>query len=57
MLVFALIVASKRLRPYFQAHLLKVLTDHPFKKVLQKLNTSGRLAKWAIELSKFDMEY
>jgi hypothetical protein len=56
-LAFALVIASRKLRPYFQAHTIKVLTEYPLKKVLRKLDLSGRLANWAMELTKFDIEY
>ena len=53
----ALINASRRLRPYFQAHSITVLTDQPLKQVLAKPNMSGRLIKWSIELSQFDISF
>jgi hypothetical protein len=56
-LAFALIMASRKLRPYFQAHSIRVLTEYPFQKVMQKLDLSGRLANWAIELGQFDLEF
>ena len=56
-LVFALIVSAQRLRPYFQAHPIAVLTDQPLKAVLSRPDTSGRLAKWALKLSEFDITY
>ena len=31
-LAFALITASRKLRHYFQAHVINVMTDHPLKK-------------------------
>ena len=34
-----------------------MLTGSPFKTILHKPDASGRLLKWAIELSKFDIEY
>lgn len=34
---------------------MQVFTDFPLKKVLQKLDASGRLMKWAIELNEFDV--
>ena len=40
-LVFALIVSAQRLRPYFQAHPIAVLTDQPLKAVLSRPDTSG----------------
>jgi hypothetical protein len=42
-LAFALIGSARKLRPYFQAHAIRVLTEYPLKKVLQKLDLSGRL--------------
>ena len=56
-LAFALVMASKKLRHYFQAHVLNVLTDHPLKKAMNKLEAAGRLIQWAIELSEFDVRY
>ncbi|XP_059446435.1 uncharacterized protein LOC132177982 [Corylus avellana] len=56
-LAFALVIASRKLRPYFQAHTIRVLTEYPLKKVLRKLDLSGRLANWAIELGEFDIEF
>ncbi|GMH26978.1 hypothetical protein Nepgr_028821 [Nepenthes gracilis] len=43
--------------PYFQAHRIVVLTDQPLKSILQKLDISRRLVKWAIELGEFDIEF
>ena len=56
-LVLALIVAARKLRPYFQAHIIIVLTNHPFCKAISKPDVVGRLIQWAIELSEFDIEY
>jgi hypothetical protein len=56
-LAFALVVASRKLRPYFQAHTIRILTEYPLRKVMQKLDLSGRLANWAIKLGQFDLEF
>jgi RNase H-like domain found in reverse transcriptase len=53
-LVFAIIIASRKLRPYVQAHSVRVLTKDPLKKGFRYFDSSGRLLKWAIELSEFD---
>jgi hypothetical protein len=42
-LAFALVIALRKLRPYFQAHTIRVLTEYPLRKVMQKLDLSGRL--------------
>ena len=56
-LAFALITTSRKLRHYFQAHVINVMTDHPLKKAMNKLKATGRLIQWAIELSEFDIKY
>ena len=56
-LILALVTATRKLRPYFQAHTIEVLTEYPMKQILHKTETSGRLMKWAIELSEFDIRY
>ncbi|KAG7548068.1 Ribonuclease H domain [Arabidopsis suecica] len=35
----------------------EVLTSHPLRSILHGPSQSGRLAKWAIELSEYDIEY
>ena len=56
-LILALVTTSRKLRPYFQAHTIEVPTEYPMKQILHKPETSGRLMKWAIELSEFDIRY
>ena len=56
-LAFALITASRKLRHYFQAHVINVMTDHPLKKAMNELEAAGRLIQWAVELSEFDVRY
>ena len=54
-LAFALVIESRKLRPYFHSHTIRVLTNYPLRQVL--LDASGRLLKWAIELSQFNIEF
>ena len=56
-LALALMVAFRKLRPYFHAYSIKVLTNYPLRQVLQKLKASGRLLKWAIELGQFEVNF
>ncbi|XP_065631119.1 uncharacterized protein LOC136068206 [Quercus suber] len=56
-LAFALITASRKLRHYFQAHIINLMTDHPLKKAMNKLEAAGHLIQWAVELSEFDIKY
>ena len=56
-LILVLVTTSRKLRPYFQAHTVEVPTEYPMKQILHKLETFGRLIKWAIKQSEFDIRY
>ena len=56
-ITFVLIVASRKLRPYFHANPIIVMTDQPIKKAMNKPEAARRMVQWAIELSQFDIEY
>ncbi|GAV77975.1 RVT_3 domain-containing protein [Cephalotus follicularis] len=50
-------MTTRKLRQYFQAHTIKVLTDKPLRQVLAKPNMSGRLVKWSVELGEYDVKF
>ena len=56
-LALALITSTRKLRHYFLAHQLVILTNHPMKQVLRRPEVSGRLVKWAVKLMQFDILY
>ncbi|KAF8086860.1 hypothetical protein N665_0610s0003 [Sinapis alba] len=56
-MALAIVTSARKLRPYFQSHSIVVLTDLPLQTILQNANQSGRLSKWAIELSEYDIWY
>ena len=56
-LAFALVIATRRLKPNFQVHTIVVLTDMPIRKAMSSPEVAGRMALWAIELSEFAIQY
>ncbi|KAI5328250.1 hypothetical protein L3X38_027647 [Prunus dulcis] len=56
-LILALVVSARKLRPYYQAHRVIVITDFPLRSILHNPDASQRLMKWAIELSQYDILY
>nr|XP_043611701.1 uncharacterized protein LOC122583350 [Erigeron canadensis] len=52
-----LVHAARRLRRYFQAHSIQLLTDKPIKQILSRPEVLGRLAKWAVELGEHEIEF
>ncbi|GJZ66512.1 reverse transcriptase domain-containing protein [Tanacetum coccineum] len=49
--------ASRRLKRYFQAHTIVVITDQPIKQLLSKSKINGRMLKWKFELEGYDIQY
>ncbi|GKB49922.1 reverse transcriptase domain-containing protein [Tanacetum coccineum] len=56
-LVLALVLASKCLKRYFQAHPIIIVTDQPIQQVLSRLEVAGRLQKWSIKLGEYAIHY
>ncbi|CAN1322438.1 Retrovirus-related Pol polyprotein from transposon opus [Linum perenne] len=54
---YAVIVASQKLHPYFHAHTIHVVTNLPIKTALRSMSVVGRMAKWAVELSEYDIHF
>ena len=56
-LAFILVTATRKLKPYFQAYTMIVLTDKPLRRAIRNPEAADQLALWAIELSEFDIRY
>ncbi|GJR48380.1 reverse transcriptase domain-containing protein [Tanacetum coccineum] len=55
--VLALVHATRRLRRYFQAHPVAVVTDQPIKQILSQPENTERMLKWKFELEAFAISY
>ena len=53
----ALQTVARKLRPYFQAHPVVVLTDLPLRGTIHKPNLSERMARWTMELNEYGIQY
>jgi hypothetical protein len=56
-LLYTLLIASRKLRHYFQGHPIKVVTDQPLETILRNPNVTGRVAEWAVELQPFEISF
>ena len=56
-LAFALVTAAQKLKLYFQAHTIVVLTDKPLRRAMGSPDATGRMALWVVELSEFNIQY
>ena len=56
-LLFGLLMASRKLRHYFQAHEITVVTRLPLQRILHNPDAIGRIVEWALELSSFGLNF
>nr|ABF95613.1 retrotransposon protein, putative, Ty3-gypsy subclass [Oryza sativa Japonica Group] len=56
-LTYALVMASRKLKHYFQPHRVIVPSQYPLGEILRGKEVTGRLRKWAAELSPFDLHF
>jgi hypothetical protein len=56
-LIYAILVASRKLRHYFQAHRVVVVTFFPLRAILHNSNATGNIAKWVAELAEFQLDF
>ena len=55
--ILAVVLGTRKLPHYFQAHTIVILTQLPFKTVLRNADYTGRIAKWGTILGAFDIKY
>jgi ribonuclease HI len=56
-LIYAIVMASRKLRHYFLSHDITIPSAYPIGEVLTNKEVAGRIAKWAMELLPFDLKY
>ena len=56
-LLYVVLVASRKLRHYFQAHRIVVVTSFPLRTILHNSNATGNIAKWDVELVEFQLDF
>jgi dsDNA-binding SOS-regulon protein len=56
-LLYAVLIASRKLRHYFQAHKISVVTSYPRRAMLHNPNATGNIVKWTVELAEFELDF
>ena len=49
-LLYAVLIAKRKLHHYLESHPVTVVTSFPVGEVIQSHDATGRIAKWALEL-------
>ena len=55
--ILAVVLDTRKLPHYFQAHTVVILTQLPLKAILRNADCTGRIAKWGTILGAFDIKY
>lgn len=54
---FALVIAARNFRAYFESHLIVVYTNYPLEQIFYKLDQSRRILKWSIKLCGLEITF
>jgi hypothetical protein len=55
--LYAVLMASRKLRHYFQAFHIIIPLSQPLKDIMRNREATGRIDKWATELNEFTIAY
>ena len=56
-LLYAVLIAKRKLHHYFKSHPVIVMTSFPLSEVVQNQDATGRITKWALELMGQGISY
>jgi hypothetical protein len=56
-LLCALLITSRKLRHYFQAHKIVVPSSFPLGEIIRNRDANDRIVKWPVELGEFEIEF
>jgi hypothetical protein len=56
-LVYAILMTKRKLRHYFDAHPITMVSKYPLGEIIQNPEAEGRIAKWALELMGQNISY
>ena len=54
---YAVLISSRKLKHYFQAYKITVPSSQPLGDIFSNKEASGRIEKWTMELSQFEISY
>ena len=56
-LVYAVLITKRKLRHYFDAHPITIVSKYPLSEVIRNPKAEGRISKWALKLMGQNITY
>lgn len=56
-MLYAILILSCKLRHYFEARKIQVISSYPIGEILHNRDVNGRVIKWFVKLSEFDLDF
>jgi hypothetical protein len=56
-LLYTVLIMTRELKPYFLAHIVRVISDHLLAHVLQSKEATWWITQWIVEISQYDVEF
>jgi hypothetical protein len=54
---YAVVMSARKVRHYFEAHRVRVLTNQPLNDIFGNHDSSGRIGKWVMELLEHVIDF
>jgi hypothetical protein len=56
-LLYTLLITTRKLHHYFQAHKIMVPSSFPLGEIIRNCDANGCIVKWSVELGEFNIEF
>jgi hypothetical protein len=56
-IAYAVVMAARKLRHYFEGHKIRVITNQPLNDLFANKDASTQIIKWGVELSEYTVDF
>jgi hypothetical protein len=56
-ILYGILITSRKLRHYFDAYNIRVVSDFPLADILHNQDATGRISKWAVDLGALTLDF